>query len=172
MPADAAQRFDLDAGIVCLDFANTEDSSGEHLNAYSDVIDFAAQSGLLSDEDAAWFRAEAQRDGKRADGVVVIARRLRTVIYAMFSAVASGKPPRESDVDRLNAFLAASMAHARVLPGPGSEGSYRWGWSGRNMEAPLWGVIRSAADLLTEDAALQRVRQCGGANCRWLFLDT
>jgi len=163
--------FQLDSGRTCLDFANTLDSAGEHLNSYADLVAFAAQSNLLNPEDAAWLQAEAQRDQVAAEGVLGRARRLRAAIYGIFSALANGKPPRQQDVDSLNVDLAATQAHARVVPA-GQGGSYRWGWSGRNMDAPLWGVIRSAADLLTSDDERRLLRECNGVACNWLFVDT
>ena len=163
--------FELDSGRTCLDFANTLDSSGEHLNDYADLVAFAAQSNLLNPEDAAWLQAEGKRDKVAAEGVLMRARRLRTVIYGIFSALANGKPAREQDVDMLNVDLAATQSHARVHP-VGKNGSYRWGWSGRNMDAPLWGVIRSAADLLTSDHERRLLRECNGIECKWLFVDT
>src|SRR5687767_9227978 len=49
-------QFDLDGGVTCLDFANSLGGrSGEHLNSYADLIAFAAQSRLLTPEDAAWL---------------------------------------------------------------------------------------------------------------------
>src|SRR5207247_897311 len=104
--------FELDGGAVCLDFANTLDSEGEHLTAYADLVAFAAQSNLLNPGDADWLRAEGRRDRVGAEGVLVRARRLRAAMYAIFSAIAAGKPPREYDVDLLNFDLAASLQHA------------------------------------------------------------
>jgi predicted RNA-binding Zn ribbon-like protein len=117
------------------------------------------------------LRQEGQRDRLGAEGVLARARRLRAALRAMYSAVAHGQPPREPELDLLNVELATTLQHARVVPA-GHHGSYTWGWSGRNLDAPLWGVIRSAADLLTSDHQLRLVRQCGGDNCDWLFLDT
>src|SRR5579863_4518424 len=108
--------FELDGGAVCLDFANTLDSSGEHLNSYSDLVAFTAQSKLLNPDDAAWLRDEGLRDRVSAEGVLVRARRLRGAISAIFSAIAEGKPPREHELELVNFELAATMQHARVLP--------------------------------------------------------
>jgi predicted RNA-binding Zn ribbon-like protein len=161
--------FDLDAGRTCLDFANTRDSSGEHLNTYSDVVAFAAQSQLITRDDAQWLQAAGARESGVAQGVLRRAIDLRAAIYAIFSALAAGRRPASADVGRLNSELAATQSHARVVP---HETGYRWGWAGRNLDAPLWGVSRSAADLLTNDQERPRVRECGGLDCRWLFLDT
>jgi predicted RNA-binding Zn ribbon-like protein len=165
--------FELDAGEVCLDFANTlSASSGEHLNSYADLVAFAAQSHLLTPEDAAWLQAEGVRDRVSAEGVLLRARRLRSAIASIFGALAQQKRPREHDVEQVNFELAATLHHARVLPSADGKGGYEWGWSGRNPDAPLWGITRSAADLLVNEQRRQLVRQCGASDCDWLFLDT
>ena len=48
----------------------------------------------------------------------------------------------------------------------------RWEWRGAaaRLESPLWPVARAAAALLTSPE-LARLRQCGGDDCGWLFLD-
>jgi predicted RNA-binding Zn ribbon-like protein len=169
-------QFDLDGGRPCLDFANTHDSAGEHLTTYPDLLAFALQSKLITPQDAAWLRAEALREPARAEGVVVRAHRMRDAIYGIFSALAAGHAPREQYVDQLNFELAATLQHARVLPAsttePGQDPIYRWGWVGGSLDAPLWPITRSAADLLTDDQERRRVRECGGADCFWLFLDS
>ena len=164
--------FELDAGRVCLDFANTRDSSGDHLTSYPDLLAFALQAHLITPEDAAWLRAEAGRDQHGADGVLLRARWLRTAIRAIFSRLAAGEGPRELDLQMLNKDLAESLGHARVVPA-GGDNEFRWGWSpARDMEAPIWPISRSAADLLTSTEERRLVRQCSGTECEWLFLDT
>jgi predicted RNA-binding Zn ribbon-like protein len=169
-------QFDLDGGLTCLDFANTHDSAGEHLTAYPDLLAFATRSKLITPQDAAGLRAEALREPARAEGVIARAHRLRDSIYGIFSAVAAGEAPREQHVDRLNFELAATLQHARVLPAwtaeSDDEPTYRWGWVGASLDTPLWPITRSAADLLTDDQQRRRVRECGGADCHWLFLDS
>jgi predicted RNA-binding Zn ribbon-like protein len=38
------------------------------------------------------------------------------------------------------------------------------------LDQMLWPIVRSTADLLTS-GELERVRQCPGEECGWLFLD-
>jgi predicted RNA-binding Zn ribbon-like protein len=163
--------FDLDSGRACLDFANTDSSSGDHLNSYADLVAFAAQSNLLTPDDAAWLRAEAGRDPAVAAGVLTRAKRLRASMRHIFFKLADAKEPTEQDLGVLNFDLAASLSHARVVP-TGGEGAFVWGWAGRNLDAPIWPVTRSAADLLTSEVERRLVRECGADDCRWLFLDT
>jgi predicted RNA-binding Zn ribbon-like protein len=169
-PTSEQVVFDLDGGRACLDFANTLSSSGEHLNSYADLLAFAAQAQLIDADDAAWLRAEGERDRATAEGVLVRAKRVRESIRTIFSSLAAGKALPEHDLAVLNMDLAASMSHARVLPADG--GGYRWGWTGRNLDAPIWPISRSAADLLVSDEERPLVRECGASDCRWLFLDS
>jgi predicted RNA-binding Zn ribbon-like protein len=163
--------FDLDGGRPCLDFANTLTSSGvDHLATYTDLVAFADQSELITPFDAVWLQAEGERDPLIAQGVVVRARRLRAAMRAIFAAIALDETPSDHDLSVLNFDLAASLGHARVVPQ--GEGGYRWGWAGRNLDAPLWPITRSAADVLTSDAERRLVRQCGASDCSWLFVDT
>lgn len=162
--------FDLDGGRLCLDFANTfSASSGEHLNSYADLVAFAEESGVLAPEDAAWLNDTAQ-DAAAVERVLQRAYALRAAIFAIFSAVARGAAPDEVKLDALNRELAASMRHACVEAGP--ELGFRWGWSALELDRPLWDIARSAAELLVNGEDRRRVRECGGAECRWLFFDT
>jgi predicted RNA-binding Zn ribbon-like protein len=54
-----------------------------------------------------------------------------------------------------------------------NESGFTWGWDKQSdaLDRMLWPVARSAADLLTSDH-LNRVHQCGGKDCTWLFVDT
>ena len=157
--------FDLDAGLSCLDFANHLSST----SVYSDLVTFAAQSELITRADADWLHAAAAQDARGAEAVMDRARSLRSAVYAIFSEAAAGETPGAEQVDALNDELAWSLANARVVE---TETGYGWGWSGRALDAPLWGVSRQAADLLTSPAELRRVRECGGDGCHWLFMDT
>jgi predicted RNA-binding Zn ribbon-like protein len=168
--SSATPRFELDAGRACLDFANTLTPSGEQLNSYADLVAFAAQSHLITAEDAAWLRAEGKSDVAGAQGMLARARRLRESIRAIFSRLAAGQAPTDHDLSVLNMDLAVSLSHARVLPT--GRGGYAWGWTGRNLDAPIWPISRSAADVLASDHERVRVRECSAADCHWLFLDT
>jgi predicted RNA-binding Zn ribbon-like protein len=164
--------FDLDTGHPCLDFANTLTTSGqEHITSYADLLAFAEQSQLLTPDEAAWLRAEGERDPVVADGVVVRARNLRAALKSLFSALARGKVPTERDRAVLNGNLAVSMSHAMVLPNAADDG-FHWDWGGHDLDTPLWPITRSAADLLTSDHDRPLIRECGAEDCRWLFLDT
>jgi predicted RNA-binding Zn ribbon-like protein len=168
--------FDLDGGRACLDFANTRGSAAsapDHLADYADLVAFAAQSDLITPQDAEWLRAQAAREPAVAAGVLTRAKRLREAMRTIFASLAAGQSLPDAELGVLNFDLAASLSHARVVPtGTKKDGGYRWGWSGRNLDAPLWPITRSAADLLTSDDERGLVRECGADDCAWLFIDT
>jgi predicted RNA-binding Zn ribbon-like protein len=71
---------------------------------------------------------------------------------------------------RLNSYLREHMAEPD-LRSAGRKFELKWGASGSPLQR-VWGEItRSAVSLLTSDR-LDRVRQCAGDRCTWLFLDT
>ena len=173
MASDPLFAFELDSGRLCLDFVNTSSrSSGEHLHSYADLVAFARQAGLFSPDDAAWLTAEGERDPHAAAGVLRRATNLREALRAIFSAIAADGRPSSADLALLNADLANSLPHARVLPSNLKNGGYVWGWHGRNMDAPVWPISRSAADLLVDDQDRPRIRTCNAPDCAWLFVDT
>jgi predicted RNA-binding Zn ribbon-like protein len=164
-------EFDFTGGHLALDFVNTLSStSGEHINAYADLVDFAHQSHLLTQPDASWLQEEATRDTSTAAGVLNRARQLRAALRGIFDALAAGAQPPDADIGFLNGDLAVSLGHARVIRVKSR--AFAWGWSGRNLDCMLWPISRAAADLLTSDRERGLVRECGADDCRWLFLDT
>jgi predicted RNA-binding Zn ribbon-like protein len=168
-PADFV--FDLDAGIVCLDFVNTRSAtSGDHLNVFAALIAFARQSHLLTQFEADRLHAQAASSPAQAETTLERARRLRRALFRIFSTVAADGQPSPADLDVLNEEIGASLSHASVRVT--DDGAFDWTWSGDGIDRVLWPITRSAADLLTSDTERPKVRECGAGDCRWLFLDT
>jgi predicted RNA-binding Zn ribbon-like protein len=163
--------FDLDGGRPCLDFANTQAATADHLTTYADLVAFAAQSDLLTAETAAWLHTAAQRAPTAAEATLAGAKTLRAALRRIFMAMADRTRPTDADLDVLNANLAASMRHARIRADE-TGAAYAWGWAGTDLEAPLWPIVRSAAELLTSDQERPLVRECGASDCFWLFMDS
>ena len=170
---EASPTFELSGGALCLDFANTWSDRGrpetDQLRGYSDLLAFALQTGLLAGGEDARLAGRADRDPPAAEEALAHSRGLREDLYRIFSAVADSRAPADGDVERLNAALPEALSRLR-LERRGAE--LVWGWAAPEapLEAPLWPVLRSAAELLTSEER-QRVRECAGAACTWLFLD-
>jgi predicted RNA-binding Zn ribbon-like protein len=173
---EQAPAFDTTSGNwLCLDFTHTleERYSGhpeELLKSYSDLVSWGQHVHILKDDEAGSLREEATSHPVEASAALGRAIVLREAIYRIFLALAEDALPREADLAMLNAALSEALSHARIVP---KDGSFAWDWAGREIDlnSILWQVVRSAADLLT-DEELDDVRACAAEDCRWLFVDT
>lgn len=170
----AGPAFELSAGVLCLDFANTledrlSDSPREGLGDYGDLVRFAWQAGLASDEIASRLLAEARDRPAAAAAVLERGRTLREAIFRVGLAIAHGRDAEPPDLERVSEAVAEAACHSRVEPAAGG-----FVWAVRveplDLAFPLWHVARSALDLLTS-AELDRVRECAAHDCGWLFID-
>lgn len=166
--------FELSGGALCLDFANTWGDrarpESDRLRSHADLLAFAAQAGLATPRELAAQRRLGARDAGAAASALARARGLREALYALFSARAAGRGASRADLARLNAALGAALGELKVEP---REGGFGWTWErpGDPLTAALRPIARSAAELLVSPD-LERVRECDGATCSWLFLDS
>ncbi|MFN8475815.1 MAG: CGNR zinc finger domain-containing protein [Anaerolineae bacterium] len=172
--------FELIGGELCLDFTNTaswRDRDDPHVpirndrfKSYAVLLAWSEQAGALSAPVAAHLRSEAERRPADAAAVLVQAVALRETLYRVFSAYAAGVEPRAEDMVAMNDALGDALSHARIAY---SDDSFAWGWANEEgaLDRMLWPVVRSAAELLTS-AKVERVHECEGDTCTWLFVDT
>jgi predicted RNA-binding Zn ribbon-like protein len=177
MVATETERYTFSTigGALCLDFANTISSHlteepNEHLESYVDLLTWAEQSGALPGEEVNKLAEEAARRPADAQSAFHNALELRRAIYQLFSAVASEQPAPPEAMQKFNEYLSSALAHAKVVE---EESGFAWGWvdAELSLERMLWLVARSAADLLVS-GQVERVRECGGHDCSWLFIDS
>ena len=174
IPRRRPPRFELTAGVLCLDFINTLDDrfSGEPkelLKDYVDVARFAEDTGILdtAQVDRLIERSQISADAPRA---LAAAIEMREAMYAVFAAILHRKPVPRAALATLNGYVQAAAQHSELVP---LNGHFEWRFNGMPMDfkAPLWPIARSAADLLASDQ-LPFVRACASNTCQWLFLDT
>jgi predicted RNA-binding Zn ribbon-like protein len=168
-------RLPLVGGTLCLDFTNTVsglhegEHEREHLHAYAHLIAWATHAGAIEADQARLLLKRAQEDENAAARVLHRALALREVVHDIFAAIAQRAAIPERALDNFNAALADTSRHARVHM---AKQRFAWGWDdlAARFDAPLWPVVRSAADLLTA-GKLDRIKQCPYPHCGWLFLD-
>jgi predicted RNA-binding Zn ribbon-like protein len=169
---------DVVGGRLCLDLANTiggmrGHETGEHLAAYPDLVAWAVRTCVLDAQRARKLLAEARRRPADAARVLADAHAIREAIHAVVSARIDGREPRRADVEVLNGALVRALPHRRLARRDGGF-VLEWEDDPAALDAPLWPVAHSVADLLTSDRDLSRVRVCGEAEqgrCGWLFVD-
>lgn len=169
------ETFELIAGAISLDFANTVGgmrggSAFEHLHDYADLVRWGRQAQILPAADAERLVRIAHQRPADAEVVMARARTLREAVYAIFAALADEVDPSTEAVAQLNDELSRALAHLGVGRAPDG---FVWQWRAANgaLDATLWPIARSAAELLVSPAA-HSIHQCANPTCSWLFLDT
>jgi predicted RNA-binding Zn ribbon-like protein len=176
-----AGALNLIGGRLCLDFLNSVGARrisqfgeitirDETLNDYLDLLAWGRHARALTKAEVETLAHESRRQQKEAAAVFHRAIRLREALYSICKAKLSHKQPRETDLLVLNEELRlARDAEQLVFEKTG----FDWQWSTPDsaLDRVLLPIARSAAELLTQDD-LSRLRQCGGDDCGWIFLDT
>jgi predicted RNA-binding Zn ribbon-like protein len=174
IPAVPDHEIELSGGALALDFANTVGGTHvrpthDHLRDYGDIVHFAALAGALDGSIAERLAQRAEREPGRAGAVYKVGIALRESIWGVFSALASGEIPRDTDLDLIGDAAASGAARSRLVFDRDGIG-----WSvpsgAEELERPLWEIARSAADLLTSSDR-DRVKECASETCEWVFLD-
>jgi predicted RNA-binding Zn ribbon-like protein len=178
---ELADRFPpLIGNAMCLDFTNTlEPAAGrDHLNGdYSQLVAWAEHAGLVDPNLGARLRRRAQTTPEAAAAVLKEAVRLRSAIFGVFAAVATGVSPTEGDLAVVRDGYATTIRAALLQP---TADGLRWAWPAITdddpavelLAWPLWPIAASAAELATSSNQLRRVKVCAGEGCDWLFVDT
>ena len=159
-------------GALCLDFANTVDwRTTEHptdwLHDYAELIAWCRHAEVLEAPQARRLLKRAAADPSGAQSAFARAIELREAIYRLFATSTEGSLGR--DLALLNGVLTDAMAHLRLTS---AEVGFVWSWYDVEdcLSWPSGLIARSAADLLTSEKR-DRVRECAGPGCAWLFLD-
>ena len=174
-------------GCVCLDFVNTvggriskrgrkgardyvDTVVRDKIPSYDDLMTWAQLAGVLAQQEARGLARREAAQPKEGAAVLARATALREALYRIFKSVVENWPARAADVEALRRELKISRSHERLTPSPGA---FVWNWVDQQeaLDRVLWPVAKSAAELLTS-RDLARVRQCGGDECGWMFLDT
>lgn len=167
------ERWPLRGGAACLDFANTvgwrPTRPVDALGTYEDLIGWARHAGLLSLPQRDRLLWRAAEDGPGAAEALTRAVALREAISRLFAGLAHGREIDNGDLATINAVLAEGMARAALVRD--SDGfAFRGPVDEDALALPLWMLAESAAHLLIS-GEWQRVRECPGHDCGWLFLD-
>ena len=168
-----AKDFQLVAGHLALDFANTLDYRYDPdrlidlLPTYEHFLAFCRQSGMIT---AAQMRklldGLSEFDSRRVLKEVI---ELREAVYSLILSTVRGRSPDESALRALNRFLSEARAVDQIA------------WHKRSFvrsfrdvterpDGPLRQVVDAAVGLITS-SDMDNVRECSEKTCRWFFLD-
>ncbi len=172
-------------GRLCLDFVNTAGgrvSRGarardyadrvirDKITAYEDLLAWGVRAGTVDRHRAAGLARAAALEPQTAATVLHRAIGLREALYRIFKSAVESWPPRKADADGLRGELTIAREHQLLAA---RRGGFVWVFAEQPgaLDSILWPVALSAAELLTS-SDLDWLRQCAGAECGWLFVDT
>jgi predicted RNA-binding Zn ribbon-like protein len=168
-----SDQFQLVAGDIALDFANTLDNRydparrRELLPAYDRLIAFARQSGILTGPQAQRVLGQTAETERQ----VVLTRviDLREALHFLFLSVAAKERPPRAALETLNRFLSDVPSPRSIEWG---KGKFHW-LPADPVATPLGPLapIAEAAAALLASPDVTHVRECSFQTCRWLFLD-
>jgi predicted RNA-binding Zn ribbon-like protein len=162
-------------GSPALDFANTVDwrlreTPTDSLHGFDDLLFWAWSAGIYSRAEARRLQKWAKDHPRAAQSAFTAARRLREAIASVFQAIAHGKAIAEAPLSEIEQSCREAWV-ARKLER--SNGGAEWGWraDAPAAERARLSVALDAARILTSSDR-EHVRQCGDAQCGWLFVDS
>jgi predicted RNA-binding Zn ribbon-like protein len=160
-------------GRLCLDFINTidpwyGDDRIDYLPEYDTLAEWAQRSGAVTSRQKEQLRKLAEAAPLESVAVHRRAIDLRADLHTLL------RPARGPETGRalitLNTEMRRAARYLRIAP-MGEMFELDWEFDGE-LDAVLWPIVRCAAELLTSEVDLARVRECAGFNCGWLFIDT
>ncbi len=173
-PASKASSLPLVGGVLALDFCNTSSGRGtedaiEHLNVPEHLVDWCRHAGILDQTGEAYVRTRCADAGFGQD-LLRRAIKLRDAIYRLDVTLAARGEPDQADMDIIATNHADCLSAGRLTT---KNGAFGWTWQVEQApEAALLGPIAGSAMALVTQADHSRLKQCGGHQCGWLFLDT
>ncbi len=139
----------------------------ERMRGFTDLTELVTDAGWLADRTS--LEAHAAADPHGSDRAVAHGRELRERLLAVFAAVAAGEPPPPEALAYVEKHAARGLAALRLTAA--ADGRFALGWPEPSLETPVQQIAVSALLLLASEE-LDRVKQCPGPTCGWVFLDS
>ena len=163
------------SGALCLDFVNTiHDYAGpdpqEELNRFEDLVSWSLLARIINANNAKRFLRAAGKNPVDAKRTLRQAKELRGALYAIFRAVSQKQEINQKEFDLVVGFLSEAVKHLTIGHDRGAVYNLSWN-KGLGSELILYAVVQSAAGLLAT-VSDQRLQQCSGKHCTWLFIDS
>lgn len=162
---------------LCLDFVNTVgfhagENPNEWLTNYERLALWGWEAGALKDKNKLESLLEhAESFPDKAQVILRQAIDLREAMYRIFCATVQNEPVQLADMSILNSQLVRATDFLKIECNEENEFFMIFNDDNDQLDSLLWPVVKSAVDLLTSHE-INKVKQCEGGTCGWLFIDT
>ncbi|PWV51601.1 putative RNA-binding Zn ribbon-like protein [Chitinophaga sp. S165] len=165
----------LDGGALCFHFINTVNAwrgvnLHEYLGSYQEMIDWCRKVDILGEAQRTALSHYAAQNETAAVAALQKLKRTRETLYQFFSAIADndGATLSPAILEKFNKALTNALSHLQFETTPTGVNAVLQR-DDTDMMAPLWTVMKSAYDILTNEEHT-RIKEC--ETCGWIFLDT
>lgn len=169
-------RWKLVAGSPSLDFVNTVggrvkgEITRDDIPDYDCLVRWSGFADVVPPGDRDRLRDQGRRAPAAATSVLRRALRLRESIFRIGAALVANAATPLADLRVLDREVREARRHQRLASRRGRL-ELTWSADGAGLDRVLWPVALDAAAVFGSDS-VARLKQCGGSQCGWLFLDT
>lgn len=164
----------LDGGALCFHFINTVNAwrgpnLHEYLGSYEDLIAWCRKVDILNEAQRAALLQYAIQNETAATAALDKLKRTRETLYHFFSAIAEndGITITATVLEKFNKALTNALSRLQFeKTDTGISAILKQ--EDTDLMAPLWTVMKSAYDVLTNEEHA-RIKEC--ETCGWIFLD-
>ncbi|WP_044339333.1 CGNR zinc finger domain-containing protein [Rossellomorea aquimaris] len=162
---------------LCMDFINTvswresAEKRRDWFTSYPELVDWSVHAEVLTAQQSQNLLIEAGENPSQAEETLKQAIELREVMYRIFKSISQKNSPNEEDLKRFNEYVSTFYRSLQVIPDE-DQFTLKFNHPEKNLDAMLPPILQSAVDLLVSKNELERVKQCEGDPCGWLFFDT
>lgn len=162
---------------LCMDFINTVSwrESGEKrrdwFTSYAKLIDWCIHAEVLTEQQVKALLLKAEKKPYEAEDVLIQAIEMREVMYRIFKSISKETSPHQPDLERFNEFVSHFYQTLQIIHDK-DQYMLKFKHSEKNLDTMLPPILQSAVNLLVSKNDLERVKQCEGDLCGWLFFDT
>lgn len=164
----------LDGGALCFHFINTVNAwrgpnLHEYLGCYEDLIAWCRKVDILNEAQRAALLQYAIQNETAATAALDKLKRTRETLYHFFSAIAEndGITITATVLEKFNKALTNALSRLQFeKTDTGISAILKQ--EDTDLMAPLWTVMKSAYDVLTNEEHA-RIKEC--ETCGWIFLD-
>jgi predicted RNA-binding Zn ribbon-like protein len=162
---------------LCMDFINTvswresTENRRDWFTSYAKLVDWCIHAEVLNGQQAKALLLEAEEKPCEAGEVLKQAIEMREVMYRIFKSISKETSPHPSDLERFNESVSYFYQTLQVIFEK-DHYTLKFKHTEKNLDTMLPSILQSAVDLLVSKNELERVKQCEGDSCGWLFFDT
>jgi predicted RNA-binding Zn ribbon-like protein len=162
---------------LCMDFINTvswresAEKRRDWFTSYAKLVEWCIHAEVLTGQQAKSLLIKSKEKPSEAGDVLKQAIEMREVMYQIFKDISKETSPHPRDLERFNEYVSRFYQSMQVILEK-DHYTLKFKNTGKTLDTMLPPILQSAVDILVSKNDLERIKQCEGDPCGWLFFDT